>query len=320
MSLYNLAKMSTATTGTGTITLGSAVSGFLTFAQAGAQSGDTVTYAIEDGANREIGRGVYTTAGTTLTRSVLKSTNSNNPINLSGTATVFITAAAEDFSSIPTNLLASDNTWTGQNTFAQGSLTASKPFTWTQTWNNAAVDFTAALMNVTNTASGGGSLLLDLQVGGASRAQISRDGYIRPLSGIQSLGSTILFYNSSGGLNFISSQNQIALGGDATIARDAADIVALKNGTTAQTLRVYGTTTGSKYVSVRHNGTNGFVDVSSGCLVVGNAYTVAALPTGVAGARAWVTDASAPTFLGALTGGGAVVTPVFHNGTAWVAG
>lgn len=49
-------------------------------------------------------------------------------------------------------------------------------------------------------------------------------------------------------------------------------------------------------------------------------YTVATLPAGAQGQRAYVTDATAPTFLGALTGGGTVVTPVFHNGTAWVAG
>lgn len=49
-------------------------------------------------------------------------------------------------------------------------------------------------------------------------------------------------------------------------------------------------------------------------------YTVATLPTGVVGARAYVTDATLPTFLGALVGGGAVTCPVFYNGTAWVAG
>lgn len=48
-------------------------------------------------------------------------------------------------------------------------------------------------------------------------------------------------------------------------------------------------------------------------------YTVATLPAaGVAGRRAYVTDAVLPTYLGALTGGGAVVCPVFDNGTAWV--
>lgn len=49
-------------------------------------------------------------------------------------------------------------------------------------------------------------------------------------------------------------------------------------------------------------------------------YTVATLPTGTQGDRAMVTDATSPTFLGALTGGGSVKCPVFYNGTAWVAG
>jgi hypothetical protein len=97
--LYNLARMTTATTGTGTITLGSAVQSYLSFASSGVQNGDTVTYAIIDGNNREIGRGVYTASGTTLTRTVLESTNSNTAINLSGTAEVFITAAGEDITS-----------------------------------------------------------------------------------------------------------------------------------------------------------------------------------------------------------------------------
>lgn len=47
-------------------------------------------------------------------------------------------------------------------------------------------------------------------------------------------------------------------------------------------------------------------------------YTVATLPAGVTGDMAYVTDATAPTYLGTLTGGGAVVCPVFYNGTAWV--
>jgi microcystin-dependent protein len=96
--LYNLARMTTATTGTGTITLGSAVSGFLTFATAGVANGEVVSYAIEDGANREVGTGTYTSSGTTLSRTVITSTNSNAAISLSGSAQVFITPNADDLS------------------------------------------------------------------------------------------------------------------------------------------------------------------------------------------------------------------------------
>ncbi|MDE5451329.1 hypothetical protein GWE18_00365 [Bradyrhizobium sp. CSA112] len=89
--LFNLARMTTATSGTGTITLGSAVSGYLTFALAGVANADVVAYGIKDGANSEVGYGVYTSSGTTLTRNVRKSTNGDALINLSGTAEVYIT-------------------------------------------------------------------------------------------------------------------------------------------------------------------------------------------------------------------------------------
>lgn len=48
-------------------------------------------------------------------------------------------------------------------------------------------------------------------------------------------------------------------------------------------------------------------------------YTVATLPAGTQGDTAFVTDALAPTYLVTIVGGGAVVTPVFYNGTNWVA-
>jgi hypothetical protein len=96
ISLGNRAKMTTSTTGTGTISLGSALSGYQTFAQAGITNGQTVRYTIEDGANFEIGSGVYTSSGTTLTRNVTESSNSDSAISLSGSAEVYITASAAD--------------------------------------------------------------------------------------------------------------------------------------------------------------------------------------------------------------------------------
>ena len=94
--LYNRAKMTTATTGTGTITLGSASTAYQSFAAAGVSDGQTVRYLIEDSNNWEFGSGVYTSSGTTLSRSPLESTNSDAAINLSGSATVAIVAGAED--------------------------------------------------------------------------------------------------------------------------------------------------------------------------------------------------------------------------------
>ena len=115
ISLGNRAKMSTSTTGTGTITLGSASTGYQTFANAGITNGQTVRYAIEDGSNFEIGSGTYTASGTTLTRSVTESSNSDNAISLSGTANVFVTATVAD---LFINDGASALTTTGVGTFA----------------------------------------------------------------------------------------------------------------------------------------------------------------------------------------------------------
>ncbi len=49
-------------------------------------------------------------------------------------------------------------------------------------------------------------------------------------------------------------------------------------------------------------------------------YTVATLPAGVVGDRAHVTDALAPTYGATVAGSGAVITPVFYNGTNWIVG
>jgi hypothetical protein len=49
-------------------------------------------------------------------------------------------------------------------------------------------------------------------------------------------------------------------------------------------------------------------------------FTVAGLPTGVAGARSFVTDALAPAFGAAVAGGGSVGVPVYHDGTSWKVG
>jgi len=66
---------------------------------------------------------------------------------------------------------------------------------------------------------------------------------------------------------------------------------------------------------------SGILPVANGGTGTGIAYTVATLPlAGIQGRRAWVTNALAPTFLTPVAGGGAVVCPVFDNGTTWIAG
>ena len=109
----NRAKMTTATTGTGTITLGSAVDGYQTFAAAGVTDAAVVSYAIEDGTAWEIGTGTYTASGTTLSRTVTESSNAGAAINLSGNAVVFVTALAAD---IDAKLETAGGTMTGDLT------------------------------------------------------------------------------------------------------------------------------------------------------------------------------------------------------------
>jgi hypothetical protein len=90
--------MTIASGGAGNITLGTAVDGYQTFADAGVSDADTLRYTIEDGDDWEIGTGVYTASGTTLVRTVTESSNSDAALNCSGDAIIFVTLAAEDFS------------------------------------------------------------------------------------------------------------------------------------------------------------------------------------------------------------------------------
>ena len=90
-------KETTATTGTGTITLAGASSGFQAFSVLG--DGSTTYYAIydTDTGEWEVGVGTYTLSGTTLSRdTILESSNSGSAVSFSaGTKDVFVTYPAE---------------------------------------------------------------------------------------------------------------------------------------------------------------------------------------------------------------------------------
>jgi len=84
------------TTGTGTITLAGAVTGFQSFSVIG--NANTTYYAIVGGTEWEVGLGTYTLSGTLLSRdTILESSNGGTAVNFSaGTKNVFVTYPAEE--------------------------------------------------------------------------------------------------------------------------------------------------------------------------------------------------------------------------------
>jgi len=139
------------------------------------------------------------------------------------TAGQTITAAAN------TSALTASYSVTGANTTQLLNLTG--------TWNTTG-QVTAIKLNITDTASNSGSYLLDIGTGGgsyASKFSINKSGVLINASSAQ-FGGNISVPNGSA----------ISLGGglDCNLYRDgAANILAQRNGTNAQTTRIYGTYT-----------------------------------------------------------------------------
>lgn len=89
--LKDRVKETTATTGTGTVTLAGAATGYQSFSAIGDGNSTYYTIAAQTGTEWEVGIGTYTSSGTTLSRTtVLSSSNSGSLVNFSaGTKDVF---------------------------------------------------------------------------------------------------------------------------------------------------------------------------------------------------------------------------------------
>jgi hypothetical protein len=212
------------------------------------------------------------------------------------------------------------------------TVTTSKPrLDLTQTWNAAGTTFTALKFNVTDTASAAESLLMDLQVGGNNRFKIDKAGgaflYASNSEGVKlfpsgsSLG--IISAISAGAQLYLDPTNRTiksnstmrlnegaGIGIDATdvvLTRDAADILAQRRTTNAQTFRIYNTFTDAS------NYERGKMEWASNVLRIGTEKA----GTGTARALEFQTDGTtrltigttgAPTFTGVIAAPAIAVT------------
>lgn len=172
----------------------------------------------------------------------------------------------------------------GQFGVSGGIITTDRPLiNGTQTWNNTGVLFTAARINVTDTNSNANSLLIDAQVGGVSKFNVDKNGYITTPIQSQNSDTTNLtskfsvrnffFNNGTNGWScpmgisnasagtiggFLSNTNfaiaanssyswtsvnqgtsQANVSSDLFLFRDASGVLAQRNGTSAQSWRLY---------------------------------------------------------------------------------
>ena len=142
-----------------------------------------------------------------------------------------------------------------------GAATTGGTITSTQTWNSIASIFTGFNINVTDSNSDPASLLMDLQVGGVSQAKFRKDGLLTCASiNASSSGSNFASITSSSTGVFLQAGGRLGISNtgylgfsasaDATGALDlqilrdgAANTLAQRNGTAAQTSRFYDTYT-----------------------------------------------------------------------------
>lgn len=129
MTFHNIARMYTETTGTGTVTLTTAVPGCLTFDLAGVSNAEVVRYGMityslttNRPTHTEVGTGTYTTSGTTLSRTTVESsTNGGSKITLTGLTEVYLCPLASDLDGMVTEYPNNAVMWHDQSIILAGN-------------------------------------------------------------------------------------------------------------------------------------------------------------------------------------------------------
>ena len=136
--LADRVKETTTTTGTGTVTLLGAVTGFQSFAAIGNGNITYYTIAGQTGSEWEVGIGTYTSSGTTLARkTVLSSSNSGSLVTFSaGTKDVFCTypssksvTGSQGYAENDATISANQTITTGRNAMSAGPITINSSVT-----------------------------------------------------------------------------------------------------------------------------------------------------------------------------------------------
>lgn len=181
-------------------------------------------------------------------------------------------------------------------TLTGGTVTTSNPLiSATQTWNAVGTTFTGISLNVTDTASASASLLMNLQVGGVTQMSVSKAAKVTlPTTGTFYFGTAGLARTASGdvictlnnaGNNYLPFVcTDLRLNNQTYLTDDAANTLAQRNSTNAQTSRLYGTyTDASNYrrlaISSTTGGTFAIAPEGAGTGASGNVLHISGLPT-----------------------------------------
>jgi hypothetical protein len=136
--LADRVKETTTTTGTGTVTLLGASTGYQSFSVVGNANTTYYTIAGQTTSEWEVGIGTYTLSGTTLARTtVLASSNAGSAVNFSaGTKDVFVTYPAgrsvsggEGYTENDATIDVSSTINTGRNAISAGPITVASGIT-----------------------------------------------------------------------------------------------------------------------------------------------------------------------------------------------